>query len=214
MGTIIMIGGQEIFLVMIVALVLFGADKIPDLAKGLGKGMREFKKASDDIMAEINNSTKDIRKDITDVTDSFKQDMDKVTGSIMNQMNDVTSTVQQNINEVSTNMTNVAASVQQNIDEVSDEVKKTVSFTQQDNIEYPQNFNDSSEAIMFEMKYGYPPPHDIHGNQIIPTDRYYADPVTGEPVAFPPASETQETVQPPVDVNNISEAPTDETKKS
>jgi sec-independent protein translocase protein TatA len=50
------LGTQEIILICIVILVLFGAKKIPDLMSGLGKGMREFKKASRDIETEINNA--------------------------------------------------------------------------------------------------------------------------------------------------------------
>jgi sec-independent protein translocase protein TatA len=50
------LGTQEIILICIVILVLFGAKKIPDLMSGLGKGMREFKKASRDIETEINSA--------------------------------------------------------------------------------------------------------------------------------------------------------------
>jgi sec-independent protein translocase protein TatA len=50
------LGTQEIILICIVILVLFGAKKIPDLMSGMGKGIREFKKASRDIETEINNA--------------------------------------------------------------------------------------------------------------------------------------------------------------
>jgi sec-independent protein translocase protein TatA len=43
------IGWQEILLILLIALLLFGAKKIPDLAKSLGKGIREFKKGLRDI---------------------------------------------------------------------------------------------------------------------------------------------------------------------
>ena len=43
-----MIGGWEIVLILAVVLLLFGARKLPELAKGLGQGIREFKKASRD----------------------------------------------------------------------------------------------------------------------------------------------------------------------
>ena len=76
MGTLLFISGQEIFIIMVVALLLFGANKIPDIAKGLGKGMREFRKATDDIKKEFNESTEDIQKDIKDVSDSVKKDLD------------------------------------------------------------------------------------------------------------------------------------------
>ncbi|MEO8512406.1 MAG: twin-arginine translocase TatA/TatE family subunit [Ignavibacteria bacterium] len=56
------LGPQEIILICIVILVLFGAKKIPELMSGLGKGMREFKKASKDIESEITNSTTDEKK--------------------------------------------------------------------------------------------------------------------------------------------------------
>lgn len=56
------LGPQEIILICIVILVLFGAKKIPDLMSGLGKGMREFKKASRDIESEINSATTDDKK--------------------------------------------------------------------------------------------------------------------------------------------------------
>lgn len=75
MGTILFISGQEIFIVMVVALLLFGANKIPEIAKGLGKGMREFRKATDDIKKEFNESTQDIQKDIKDVTDSVNKNL-------------------------------------------------------------------------------------------------------------------------------------------
>ena len=43
------IGWQEILLILLIALLLFGAKKIPDLARGLGKGIREFKKGLSEI---------------------------------------------------------------------------------------------------------------------------------------------------------------------
>ena len=49
------IGGGEILLIMVVALVLFGGDKLPELAKGLGKGIRDFKDASEGVKREITN---------------------------------------------------------------------------------------------------------------------------------------------------------------
>jgi sec-independent protein translocase protein TatA len=47
------LGSQEIILILLVILVLFGARKIPEMMQGLGKGIREFKKASRDIEEEV-----------------------------------------------------------------------------------------------------------------------------------------------------------------
>jgi len=47
------IGGSELILIMVVILIFFGANKIPELARGLGKGIREFKDASSEIRNEF-----------------------------------------------------------------------------------------------------------------------------------------------------------------
>lgn len=47
------IGGQELLLIMLVVLILFGAKKIPEFARGLGQGIREFRRASREIQEEI-----------------------------------------------------------------------------------------------------------------------------------------------------------------
>src|SRR5262245_10138630 len=49
-----MLGGWEIVLILAVVLVLFGAKKLPELAKGLGSGIKEFKKATRDVTDELN----------------------------------------------------------------------------------------------------------------------------------------------------------------
>jgi sec-independent protein translocase protein TatA len=69
---LLFIGGPEIFVVIIVVLMLFGAKKIPELAQGLGKGMKEFKKATDDIKQEIKKET-----EIIDNLKDFKDDLSK-----------------------------------------------------------------------------------------------------------------------------------------
>ncbi len=52
------LGGGEIILILLVVLILFGAKKIPELAQGIGKGMREFKKALNDVQDEVKNIEK------------------------------------------------------------------------------------------------------------------------------------------------------------
>lgn len=49
-------GGGEIFVIMLVVLLFFGSKRIPELAKGLGKGMREFKDAMSGIENEVKNA--------------------------------------------------------------------------------------------------------------------------------------------------------------
>lgn len=49
-------GGWEVVLILAVVLVLFGAKKLPELAKGLGQGIKEFKKATREVTEEIHNA--------------------------------------------------------------------------------------------------------------------------------------------------------------
>lgn len=56
------LGGTEIVLILLIVVIFFGAKKIPELARGLGQGIKEFKKASSDIKQEIDASVKDIDK--------------------------------------------------------------------------------------------------------------------------------------------------------
>ncbi len=55
-------GGPEVFIILLVVLLLFGAKKIPELARGLGKGIREFKDASREIKKEIEHEANEVKK--------------------------------------------------------------------------------------------------------------------------------------------------------
>ncbi len=73
---------------MFIVVMVFGADKIPGIAKGLGKGMRQLKDATEDIKKEIQKSaekqgidtsfTDDIKNEISKV----KKNVDEVTGVV------------------------------------------------------------------------------------------------------------------------------------
>lgn len=54
-------GGFEIVILVLVILLFFGAKRIPELARGLGQGIQEFRKASDDIKREIDKGGEDIK---------------------------------------------------------------------------------------------------------------------------------------------------------
>ena len=56
MTVLAMLNGWEIVLILAVVLVLFGAKKLPELAKGLGSGIKEFKKATRDVTDELNSA--------------------------------------------------------------------------------------------------------------------------------------------------------------
>ncbi|MCB0401369.1 MAG: twin-arginine translocase TatA/TatE family subunit [Flavobacteriales bacterium] len=62
-------GGGEIIFILFIIVMLFGSKKIPELARGLGKGMREIKNATNDIQKEIREGAREINnaKDFTNV---------------------------------------------------------------------------------------------------------------------------------------------------
>ncbi|MGY8671010.1 MAG: Sec-independent protein translocase subunit TatA/TatB [Verrucomicrobiia bacterium] len=55
-STLAMLHYPEIFLILVVVLIMFGAKKLPELARGLGQGIKEFKNATSDIRNDIEHS--------------------------------------------------------------------------------------------------------------------------------------------------------------
>ncbi|OUS03413.1 Sec-independent protein translocase TatA [Flavobacteriales bacterium 33_180_T64] len=88
LATFLFIGTQEVLFILVIAVMVFGAKRIPEIAKGLGKGMRMLKDASNDIKSEITNSAEkqgidtSVTKDITDEIKKVKDDLEDFTGSI------------------------------------------------------------------------------------------------------------------------------------
>jgi sec-independent protein translocase protein TatA len=50
------LGGPDLFIILLIVLVLFGAKKLPDLARSMGQSINEFRKAREDIDRELNNT--------------------------------------------------------------------------------------------------------------------------------------------------------------
>jgi sec-independent protein translocase protein TatA len=100
------IGGGEIVFILLVVLMLFGSDKVPEIARTLGKLMAQLKNATNDIKSEIQKSVDDIQSDtsLDDITteinkakDGFigdststvnkiKEDFENITGPIKRQL--------------------------------------------------------------------------------------------------------------------------------
>ena len=79
------ISGAELVFVFFVILLVFGADKVPDIARTLGKGMRQIRNATQDIKSEIEKSaekqgldTKQIEQDLKEV----KDEVEDIAGSV------------------------------------------------------------------------------------------------------------------------------------
>ncbi len=85
------ISGAEIGFILFVVLLVFGADKVPEIARGLGKAIRQVKDATNDIKSEITKGAEkqgvdlksmDITQDVQKQIDQVKDDVDDITGPI------------------------------------------------------------------------------------------------------------------------------------
>jgi sec-independent protein translocase protein TatA len=75
------ISGPEIFVILLIVVMVFGADKLPEIARGLGKGMRQVKDATNDIKREIKNSAEKHDIDI-DVAAKVRDEINKAKSSV------------------------------------------------------------------------------------------------------------------------------------
>ena len=86
--TPLFISSTEIVFILFIVIMIFGADKIPDIAKGMGKGMRRLKNATNDIKGEIKRSADnqgidtDFTKDISKEINKAKKEINDIEGAI------------------------------------------------------------------------------------------------------------------------------------
>lgn len=91
--TLLFIGGTEIVFILFIVVLVFGADKLPEVARGLGKGMRTLKDATNDIKHEVTKSAKesniidtDVAKEVQEEIKKAKDDLEDFTGSLKRKM--------------------------------------------------------------------------------------------------------------------------------
>lgn len=115
------ISGGEILFILFVAVMVFGADKIPEIAKGLGKGMRQLRDATDDIKREIQKSAEKEGVDTTIVND-IRKEVDKVKGKVEQVSGSVKKSVEKHI--VDPGLAKEIDQVKQEVEEISGTVKR------------------------------------------------------------------------------------------
>ena len=85
---VLFLSGGEIMVVVFFALLFFGADAIPGLARTVGKGLREFNKATSDLKSEFENHTADIKQDFNKLTDKIENGTSEVKRKIEDELKD------------------------------------------------------------------------------------------------------------------------------
>ena len=110
------IGGGEFILIIFVVLMLFGSDKIPDIARTLGKMMRQLKHATDDIKSEIQKGAEANGLDSKSLTD--------ITGNINAEINNAKSNLLGDTGNLLGDTANEIEKVKEDIDTLSGPIKR------------------------------------------------------------------------------------------
>jgi sec-independent protein translocase protein TatA len=82
------IGGGELILIIFIALMLFGSDKIPEIARAMGKGMAQLKNATNEIKSEIQKGAEanGIDTSMKELTSTFSYEVEKVKSNLDSNM--------------------------------------------------------------------------------------------------------------------------------
>lgn len=102
------IGGGEMIFIIFIALMLFGSDKIPAIARTMGKGMAQLKNATDELKSEINKSAEanGLNATMKELTDTFSTEVDSIKGNL------------------GTNLSNPIDKMKDDLDELSGPIKR------------------------------------------------------------------------------------------
>ena len=96
-GTILFISGQEIIFALLIALLLFGSKEIPKIARTFGKGMKEFKRATDDIKKEFEDSTPEVMEDFREIKKNLNKDAHEIRKNITRDADEIARGVKKNM---------------------------------------------------------------------------------------------------------------------
>lgn len=114
------IGGGELVFILFIVLMLFGSDKVPEIARTMGKAMAQLKNATNDIKSEIHKGAEANGFDAKSLTD--------ITGNINAQINDAKSNLLGDTTNLSSNLLGDTATeinkVKEDIDSISGPVKR------------------------------------------------------------------------------------------
>ncbi len=102
------IGGGEMIFIIFIALMLFGSDKIPAIARTMGKGMAQLKNATNEIKSEISKSAEanEMNATFKDLTSGFSTEVENIKGSL------------------GTNLSNPIDKMKEDLDELSGPIKR------------------------------------------------------------------------------------------
>lgn len=112
------IGGGELFFIILIVLMLFGSDKIPDIARALGKGMAQLKNATNEIKSEIQKGAQDNGLDMNTLTGGISDEINKAKEGItkmVNPMENINLDVQNPIEKVKEDIETITGPVKRQL---------------------------------------------------------------------------------------------------
>jgi sec-independent protein translocase protein TatA len=97
------IGGGELIFIIFIALMLFGSDKIPTIARAMGKGMAQLKNATNEIKSEIQKSAEanGLDTSMKELTQTFTKEVDSVKDSLNSNLSNPIDTMKDDLDELS-----------------------------------------------------------------------------------------------------------------
>src|ERR1700712_1434223 len=109
------IGGGELVFILFIVLMLFGSDKVPDIARTMGKTMAQLKNATNDIKSEIQKGA-----DANGLTDTFRD----IQGNFSDVTKNITAEITKAKENVAANVESHTSEVKESIDEITGPIKR------------------------------------------------------------------------------------------
>ncbi|WP_269226241.1 Sec-independent protein translocase subunit TatA/TatB [Flavobacterium eburneipallidum] len=123
------IGGGELIFILFVILMLFGSDKVPDIARTMGKAMAQLKNATNDIKSEIQKGAEDNgfdKKSLGDLTGNITSEIDSVKSSLTGSTNPFSGVSETLTSEVSQAKNILSDSTTSQVDQLQEEIEDAI----------------------------------------------------------------------------------------
>jgi sec-independent protein translocase protein TatA len=117
------IGGGELIFILFIVLMLFGSDKIPEIARTMGKAMAQLKNATNDIKSEIHKGMDEngITKSVADITGNINAEINKAKQNLVGDTPDHLTKIQ---NDIVGDLPQQMAKTSEEIDDITGPIKR------------------------------------------------------------------------------------------
>jgi sec-independent protein translocase protein TatA len=118
------IGGSEIFVIILIAIMLFGADKVPEIARTLAKGMTQLKNATDDIKNEISKSAEENGLDKKSLTSGFDTEFGGLQKHVDGLKDDLATNHSTDVKSITADIDSEILKAKENLDDLVGPIKR------------------------------------------------------------------------------------------